>query len=85
MALIVGGTYAYWQWETAAGEHTSVEFNTSIDIEKYMLNEGVFDKDRLVLMLKEELKRQEEMKKLLRELKKGRNDYENLLPMTINQ
>lgn len=44
LALILGGTYAYWQWETAAGEHTSVEFNTSIDIDDYVYYDGGYSR-----------------------------------------
>ena len=40
LGLVVSGTYAYWQWETASEKHTTVEFNTTIDIEDYFYYDG---------------------------------------------
>lgn len=36
LALIVGGTYAYWQWESADSQNPTVVFNTIKDIDDYI-------------------------------------------------
>ena len=38
LGLIVGGTYAYWQWESS--ETTPVVFNTVMDIDDYIYYDG---------------------------------------------
>lgn len=40
LALIVGGTYAYWQWESAENQNPAVVFNTVKDIDDWIYYDG---------------------------------------------
>lgn len=44
LALIVGGTYAYWQWESSNTQNPSVVFNTIKDIDEYIYYDGGLSK-----------------------------------------
>lgn len=40
LALIVAGTYAYWQWESDSNQNPSVVFNTVEDIDDFIYYDG---------------------------------------------
>lgn len=40
LALIVGGTYAYWTWESSNTQNPQVVFNTIKDIDDYVYYDG---------------------------------------------